>query len=87
LASEGKVSRSTVTIRLCGIKFFYETTLRQPWPTLGLVRPAYERKLPAVFSRDEVRRILAEVRMPVYRVCLTAIYSCRLRLLEYIQTS
>jgi len=82
LTNKGKVSRSTVTIRLCGIKFFYETTLRQPWPTLGLVRPAYERRLPAVLSRDEVRRILAEVHMPVYRVCLTTIYSCGLRLLE-----
>jgi integrase len=35
-----------------------------------------------VLSRDEVRRILAEVRVALYRSCLTTIYSCGLRLLE-----
>jgi len=82
MMNERKASRSTTTIRLCGIKFFYEQTLKQPWPTLELVRPAREHKLPVVLSREEVRRILAEVRIPVYRACLTTIYSCGLRLLE-----
>ena len=87
LANEKKLSRSTTTIRLCGIKFFYERTLGQSWPTLQLVRPPRERKLPVVLSRDEVRRILAKVEIPVYRTCLTTIYSCGLRLLEgaYLQ--
>src|SRR5438105_26041 len=82
LMNERKLSRPTTTIRLCGIKFFYEYTLRQEWPTLELVRPAREYKVPIVLSRDEVRRILAEVRSPLYRTCLTTIYSCGLRLLE-----
>jgi integrase/recombinase XerD len=82
LANDKKLSRSTTTIRLCGIKFFYERTLGQTWPTLQLVRPARERKLPVVLSRDEVRRILAKIEIPVYRTCLTTIYSCGLRLLE-----
>ena len=82
LANEKKVRRSTATVALCGIKFFYENTLRRDWPTLRLVRPAYERKLPVVLSRDEVRRVLAEVQLAVYRVCLTTIYSCGLRLTE-----
>ncbi len=38
--------------------------------------------MPVVLSRDEVRRILAAVRIPVYRACLTTIYCCGLRLLE-----
>jgi site-specific recombinase XerD len=82
LTNEKKLSRSTTTVALCGIKFFYEATLQQQWSTLQLVRPAPEYKLPVVLSRDEVRRILAEVRVPLYRVCLTTIYSCGLRLLE-----
>jgi integrase len=36
--------------------------------TLRFVRPAPEHKLPVVLSRDEVRRVLAAVRIPVYRV-------------------
>lgn len=82
LANVKKVARATATIALCGIKFFYEHTLRRPWPTLRFIRPPREKKLPVVLSRDEVRRILAEVRIPVYRACLTTIYACGLRLLE-----
>lgn len=77
-----KVARATATIALCGIKFFYERTLQQQWTTLRFVRPQREKKLPVVLSREEVRRILAEVRIPVYRACLATIYACGLRLLE-----
>lgn len=49
---------------------------------LELARPARHFKLPVVLSREEVRLILREVTIPVYRVCLTTIYSCGLRLLE-----
>jgi site-specific recombinase XerD len=82
LTNEKKIARPTATIALCGIKFFYEQTLKQPWPTLRFVRPPREWKLPVVLSRAEVRRILHEVRIPVYRACLTTIYACGLRLLE-----
>jgi site-specific recombinase XerD len=82
LANDKKVARTTATIALCGIRFFFEQTLRREWPTLRFVRPAPEHKLPVVLSRDEVRRVLTAVRIPVYRVCLTMIYACGLRLLE-----
>ena len=82
LANEKKVARATATIALCGIRFFFEQTLRREWTTLRFVRPAREKKLPVVLSRDEVRRILEAVRLPVYRACLTTIYACGLRLLE-----
>ena len=77
-----KYSRSACTIALCGIKFFYEKTVQRPWPTLQLIRPAREKKLPVVLSREEVRRALGAVRIPVYRACLTTIYAGGLRLLE-----
>ena len=82
LANERKVSRPTATIALCGIKFFFERTLKREWTTLGLVRPRREKKLPVVLSREEVRRILDQVHTPVYRACLKTIYSCGLRLRE-----
>lgn len=82
LANEKKIARPTATIALCGIKFFYEQTLKQPWPTLRFVRPPREWKLPVVLSRKEVRQILALVRIPVYQVCLKTIYACGLRLSE-----
>jgi site-specific recombinase XerD len=82
LANEKKVARATATIALCGIKFFYEQTLQRQWPTLQLIRPARQKKLPRVLSREEVRCILTGVRIPVYRACLTTIYAGGLRLLE-----
>jgi len=82
LANEKKFARPTTTIALCGIKFFYEHTLHRDWPTLRFVRPPHEFKLPVVLSREEVRLALSHVRIPVYRTCLTTIYSCGLRLLE-----
>jgi site-specific recombinase XerD len=77
-----KASRSTMTLALCGIKFFYERTLQWQWVTLAIVRPQQEKKLPVVLSVEEVRQILARVRRWRYRVCLGTIYACGLRLQE-----
>jgi site-specific recombinase XerD len=77
-----KYSRSACTIALCGIKFFFEKTLNQKWAILDFVRPAPEKKLPTTLSLAEVRQILSLIRLPRYRVCLTTIYSCGLRLQE-----
>jgi len=80
-----KWSRSTSTVALCGIKFFYENTIKRPWPTLLFIRPGREKKLPVVLSRDEVRQTLSNLKLLRYRVCLTTIYSCGLRLSEGTQ--
>jgi integrase/recombinase XerD len=80
-----KCSRSTSTVALCGIKFFFQQVLNKDWTTLSLVRPPREKKLPVVLSIEEVRRLLGCVRVPRQRVCLTTIYSCGLRLQEGTQ--
>jgi len=77
-----RVSHSSCTVALCGIKFFYERTLRREWPTLELVRSPREKKLPVVLSVAEVGRILGCVHRMKYRVCLGTLYSCGLRLKE-----
>ena len=82
LTLEKKVARATATIALCGIKFFFQNTLQRNWTAFKLLRPRREKKLPVVLSREEVQKILPCVRTPIYRVCLTTIYSCGLRLSE-----
>ena len=82
LKNDRQVSRSGFNIALCGLKFFYERTLHREWVILDLPRRTREKKLPTVLSVAEVRQILACLRRPDYRVCLTTIYSCGLRLLE-----
>ena len=75
-------SRPTMTIAICGIRFFYEQTLNRNWAIFGIVRPAPEKKLPVILSLAEVRQILENIKLPRYRVCLATIYSCGLRLQE-----
>jgi integrase/recombinase XerD len=75
-------SRNTMTIAICGIRFFYEQTLQRNWAIFGIVRPAPEKKLPVILSLAEVRQILGRIRLLRYQVCLTTIYSCGLRLQE-----
>jgi integrase/recombinase XerD len=77
-----KYSRAASTIAICGIKFFYEKTLNREFTTLKLVRAPREQKLPVILSIEEVQTILREVRLPRYRMCLSTIYSCGLRLQE-----
>jgi integrase/recombinase XerD len=72
----------TLKIAIGGIKFCFAVTLQRPWPVLGLIRSVKQRKLPVVLSRQEVRSLLSCLRAPVYRVCLTTIYSCGLRISE-----
>jgi site-specific recombinase XerD len=85
LANDKQVSASTYRVSLNGIKFFYEQTLGQSWPTLAVVQPARSQKLPVILSRGEVGRILTCLHKAPYRVCLSLIYSCGLRLLEGVQ--
>ena len=54
LANEKQVARATATIALCGIRFFFEQTLRREWTTLRFVRPAPEHKLPVVLRDSEI---------------------------------
>lgn len=79
-----KYSRATMTIALCGIKFFYEKTLNKKFEVLNIVRPKRGSKLPVVLSRDEVRKILKNIHVLRHRACLSLIYSCGLRLKEGI---
>jgi site-specific recombinase XerD len=81
-AEKAGQDRSTSTNFLCAVKFLFEYTLQREWPTLKLVRPPKEKKLPAILSQDEVRQILGNVYQLRYRVCLSTIYACGLRISE-----
>ena len=84
LINERKAARSTVTIYLCGIKFFYEKTLGRDWVVFDLIRPKTREKLPVVLTPEEVHHLLSLVADPTKRMALRMIYSCGLRLSEGI---
>ena len=75
----------TINVALNAVKFLYTYTLQRPWPFHDLIRPHLPQKLPVVLSPDEVWQVLEQIRRPSYRVCLSVIASCGLRLLEGVQ--
>jgi integrase/recombinase XerD len=85
MINERKSSASSITVYLCGIKFFYETTLKRTLPILDLVKPLRTKKLPVVLSSEEVPLILKEIENPIYRMALTLIYACGLRISEALR--
>jgi integrase/recombinase XerD len=89
LQNEKRVSASTMTVALCGIKFLYQYTLQREWRVLDLARAKQEKSLPTVLSVEEVARVLGCVQQPRYRACLTTVYACGLRIREgvYLQVT
>jgi integrase/recombinase XerD len=82
MINERKSSASSITVYLCGIKFFYETTLKRTWQIFDLIKPLRTKKLPVVLSLEEVHLVLKEIENPIYRMALTIIYACGLRISE-----
>jgi integron integrase len=77
-----EVSASTHQQALCAIVFLFRHVLRQTPPWLdGLVRPSRSVRLPVVLSREEVRRVLEELRGPS-RLMARLLYGSGLRVLE-----
>ena len=66
-----KVAKSTVTVYLSGIKFFFEKTLGKTMPVFDLVRPKRRKKLPTVLSIEEIKSILSQIRSPTIKMLLT----------------
>jgi len=72
-------SVSTQHQTLNAIKFYFEKVLGQP-RTFYELRPRKEKKLPDVFSEQDVQRLLAAVRNQKHRTILMLIYSGGLRI-------
>jgi integrase/recombinase XerD len=82
-------SPNTMRICYCGIRFFFEHVLQRHWHILGILRTQTERRLPAVLSVEEVRKLLAQVKTFQNYAYLSTVYSCGLRLQEglYLEVS
>ena len=77
-------SASTQNQAVNAIKFYYEKVLGQQ-RTYYELRPRKEKKLPGVFSEEEVQRLIGAVRNMKHRTILMLIYSGGLRIGESIR--
>lgn len=85
LADERQVAASTQNQALAALLFLYRQVLGIDVPWLdGLVRANRPHHLPVVLTRDEVKRVLAEI-TGVPRLMATLLYRSGLRLLECCQ--
>jgi integron integrase len=85
LAVEGQVAASTQMVALNSLLFLYRDVLRRELPYVdGIERARRPRKLPAVWSRAEVRAVLAELE-GVPRLIASLLYGAGLRLMEGVR--
>jgi site-specific recombinase XerD len=79
-----KLSAASVSQTLNALRFLYVEVYRQPFVLEHFQRPKKARKLPAVLSLEEVRRILESLGNLKHRTMLMLTYSAGLRVGEII---
>jgi len=72
---------SSLRLAVAALRFFYNDFLQRDWRLFSLVRVPQPKTLPEVLSREEVGRLLGNVREARYRMLFDLIYShLRLRI-------
>lgn len=84
LKEKSGLSFDTIRVIFYGIRFFYLKTMGRDWKIFDIIKVPQPKHLPAVLSYEEVKKILSQIRHPLYRMILTLIYSCGLRFSECI---
>ncbi len=85
LAVERNVAAATQNQALNAISFLYREVLVMELGAIGRIeRPTRGRKLPAVLTKDEVRRVLAAV-APEHQLICQLLYGTGMRLLECLR--
>lgn len=85
LAVRDGVAASTQNQALAALLFLYRHVLEKPLPMIeNVVRAKRPRRLPSVLTRDEVRRLLAQM-SGTNRIIATLLYGCGMRLLECLR--
>src|SRR6516164_10973922 len=82
LVNERKLSWQTLQGRRSALKFLYVRTLKQTWFDTEVAKPKVRRKLPVVWSREEVRALLDITVNTKQRALLALYYSAGLRCQE-----
>jgi integrase/recombinase XerD len=84
LLKEKRVKLSTYIQAVSGLRFFYRNTLNQKIEFDRMPLPRYEKKLPVILSKEEVKALLEAPRNLGHRAILALMYGAGLRVSEAI---
>jgi site-specific recombinase XerD len=82
LLDEKKVKLSTYIQAISGLRFFYRNTLNRKIEVDRMPLPRYEKKLPVILSREEVKALLEAPKNLGHRAILATMYGAGLRVSE-----
>ena len=82
LATQRHVASSTQNQAFAAILFLYKHILDRELPSLNAVRAKRPERLPVVLSRDEVRRVIAELPRDPMALMVELLYGTGMRVLE-----
>ena len=76
-------SNSTLNTAYSALKFYFETILRRKF-FVTIPRCKSQKKLPEVFTQEEIRKILATIKNVKHKLMLGMIYASGLRVSEIV---
>jgi site-specific recombinase XerD len=82
LLNEKRVKLSTYIQAVCALRFFYQNTLHRRIEVDRIPLPRYEKKLPVILSKDEVKALLEAPKNIKHRAMLATMYGAGLRVSE-----
>jgi len=82
LLNEKRVKLSTYIQAVCAFRFFYRNTLNRKIEIDRIPLPRYERKLPVILSKAEVKAVLEAPKNLEHRAILATMYGAGLRVSE-----
>src|SRR5579863_10557861 len=82
LLNEKRVKLSTYIQAVCALRFFYQNTLHRRIEIDRIPLPRYEKKLPIILSKTEVKALLEAPRNLKHRALLATMYGAGLRVSE-----
>ena len=84
LAVHRQVAANTQNLAFSSLAFLYREVLGKPLENINAVRAKTPQKLPVMFTREEVRRIMAQLKHPVL-LMVQLLYGAGLRLMEVLR--
>ena len=80
-----KLGKESIRNARYAIRFYYVNCLGYEDYQLSFVKVTRHPKIPVIISRKEVRKLLNQVKVYDYRMCLELIYACGLRVGEAVK--